>query len=328
MTSNASKTTIVIYKYNNQDITLKADIQKETIWANLQEIADLFSTDRSGISRHIKNIFETNELNKVATVANFATVQKEGGRKIRRNIEYYDLDVIISVGYRVNSLKATVFRQWSNSVLKQYILNGYAINRELIKKNYELFNNAVNDIKAILPQDTTMVDSSGVLEIIKTFAYTWLSLEAYDRSILPNKGNTLLKLNITAEELAKDISTLKQKLVAEKSASNLFAMETHPESIQGIVRSIYQSFENIEMYGSIEEKSANLLYLIIKNHPFVDGNKRVGAFSFLWYLQKAKILNTLRISPEVLTTLTILIAESKTRDKEKMIGIVLQLLKV
>ncbi|KKP70449.1 MAG: hypothetical protein UR69_C0006G0012 [Candidatus Moranbacteria bacterium GW2011_GWE2_35_2-] len=321
MVSKTSFQKIVIYEYNNQEIRLNADFKNNTIWARQIEVAKIFDIDRTVATKHINKIFKDIELDKESNV------QKMHFANSDKLVTFYSLDVILAVGYRANTKRAIEFRRWANSVLKQYILNGYAINRELIKKNYQLFNNAVNDIKAILPQDTSRIDSSGVLEIVNTFAYTWLSLDAYDRSVLPKKGSTLLKLDITVDELVKGISVLKSKLLEEESASDLFAMETHPKSIQGIIRSIYQSFEDTEMYNSIEEKAANLLYLIIKNHPFVDGNKRVGAFSFLWYLQKAKILNTLRINPEVLTTLTILVAESKTKDKDRMIGIILQLLK-
>jgi len=327
MSEKESKTQIVIYEHEKQRIVLNAYIKHETLWANLNEIADLFSTDKSGISRHIKNIFDSKELDRKLTVANFATIQKEGSRKVKRKIKYYNLDLILSVGYRINSKRATQFRQWANSVLKQYILKGFAVNRKLIKHNYKMFKGAVNDIKKLLPKDNAQIDNSGVLEIINSFAYTWLSLDAYDRSLLPKKGCTLKKIDITSNEISKDIFQLKKKLLKNKLASELFASERSTGNLQGIIRSIHQSFGSNEMYPSIEERAANLLYLIIKNHPFIDGNKRVGAFSFLWYLNKANILNTLRINPEVLTTLTILIAESKTEDKERVIGIILQLLK-
>jgi prophage maintenance system killer protein/DNA-binding MarR family transcriptional regulator len=318
---------IVIYESKAGAIKLTADVKKETIWASLQQISELFSTDKSGISRHIKKIYESKELNEISTVAKIATVQKEGRRLIQREIEYYNLDMILSIGYRVNSKKATQFRQWANKILKQYILNGYSVNKKLIKTNYQLFQNAVNDIKKLIPSNANNPQmSKGILEIVNTFAHTWLSLDAYDRSALPQKGKTIKRIDVTAEELINNVQVLKKKLINNKTASDFFAKERSQGSIQGIVRSIYQSFGNTEIYSSIEEKASNLLYLIVKNHPFIDGNKRVGAFSFLWFLQKAEILNTLKMSPEVITAITIMVAESKTQDKEKMIGIILQLL--
>mgnify|MGYP000936446002 CR=1 FL=1 len=159
------------------------------------------------------------------------------------------------------------------------------------------------------------------------FAYACVSLCAYDSSVLPKKGFNKLKLYITGEEFVACVYMLKRELLEKGLASKLFALEVHSGSLLGILKRVYQSFDGIEVYNSIEEKAANLLYLIVKNHPFVDGNKRVGAFAFLWYLEKARMLNILKISPEVLITLTILIAQSKSMEKDRMIGLILQLLR-
>ncbi|MEI7579058.1 MAG: RhuM family protein [bacterium] len=317
---------ITIYEGKNGPVKLNVDIKKQIIWATQAEMAEIFGVNSQAITKHLKKIYAVNELEKESTCSILEQVRNEGNRKVKRILEVYNLDAIISVGYRVNSIAGTSFRRWANTILKDYIIKGYAINRNLIKKNYQLFQNAVDDIKQLLPaNDNSMVN--GVLEIIKAFAYTWVSLDAYDKSSLPEKGGTLRKIDISAEELQKYIAELKKELNNNKTATKLFAIEREEGSLNGILRSIYQSLGGHEPYASVEEKVANLLYLIIKNHPFIDGNKRTGAFSFLWFLKKAGILNTLKISPEVLTTLTIFIAESKMGDKDKMVGIVLMLLK-
>ena len=183
----------VIYQSKNGSLELKADIQQDTIWANLMQISDLFGTDKSGVSRHIRNIYNSGELSKKRTVANFATVQKEGRREILRDIEYYSLNVILSVGYRVNSKKATHFRQWATKTLKEHIQKGYTINRHRIKSNYEDFLKAVSDVKSLLPAGS-VVDHSSVLELITLFADTWVSLDAYDRDTLAAQGATKKKV--------------------------------------------------------------------------------------------------------------------------------------
>lgn len=324
---NKPLNTITIYESADGPISLAVDKTKETIWANLNDIAKLFGTDKSGISRHIKNIYSEGELTEGSTVAKNATVQNEGKRKIKRNIEFYNLDMIISIGYRVNAKKATVFRQWATQILKRYISEGFVINKKLIENNYSLFNKAVEDIKLILNRDKNL-EIVGVIEIIKSFANTWLSLDAYDKNTLPSKGTSLKSIDISSDELVQSIKALKLELLNNGNASDLFAVERETGAINSIIRNIYQSVSNLEVYPTIEEKAANLLYLIIKNHPFIDGNKRSAAFSFIWFLKKAGLLNILKLSPEALTTITILIAESKMEDKDRMISIILQILKI
>lgn len=320
------KNKLMIYQNKSGAIELKSDIAKETVWANLQQIADLFSTDKSGISRHIKNIFKTEELLPDSTVAVFATVQNEGARSIKRDIEYYNLDVIISVGYRVNSQEATKFRQWATKTLRQYIQDGYTINKKQVAKNYNSFLKAVDDVKKLLPPGT-QVKTEDVLELIQLFAATWFSLDAYDKSNFPEKGVTKRKLNITAKQLNSALAQLKTDLISKNQATDFFAREKQENALEGIIGNVFQSFGGEDVYPTLEEKAAHLLYFIIKNHPFVDGNKRSGAFSFVWFLRKAKLLNNERISPEALTTLTLLIAESQPTEKQRMIGLVLILLK-
>jgi prophage maintenance system killer protein len=316
---------IVIYQNKSGALELKGDFEHDTLWANLQQIANLFELDKSGISRHIDNIYQTGELNKSSTVAVFATVQKEGGRRIVRKMRYYNLDMILSVGYRVNSKKATKFRQWATKTLRQHITEGYTFNKNQLAKNYQLFLKAVEDVKATLPS-SGQVRTEDALELVKLFASTWFSLDAYDKTVLPKGGTTSASIIVTSEELNKALKKLKGELLTRNEATELFGRETYPESLRGIIGNIFQSFNGKEIYPTLEAKAAHFLYLIVKNHPFVDGNKRSGAFAFIWFLRKANILNTAKLTPEALTALTLFVAESSPSDKEKIINLIMMII--
>lgn len=313
---------ILLYTTPNGDVSIQVLRKGENIWLTQSLIADLFQTTKQNVSLHINNIFKDGELKRKTVVKEFLTTASDGKKY---KTQYYDLDAIIAIGYRVNSKKATQFRIWATKTLREYILKGYTVNKKVIKENYTLFQNAVDDIRKLLPLDTN-VETISILEIIRAFSNTWLSLDAYDREKLPTKGKTVKKIDLTAQELLDDIQTLKKELLDNKTASDLFAKERFEGGIENIVRNVFQSFGGKDLYPTIEEKAAQLLYFVVKNHPFIDGNKRSGAFSFLWFLKRANILNTLKISPEVLTTLTILVAESKTEDKDRMTRIILMLL--
>ena len=318
------KKEVIIYQSKEGKIEFKGDLEKDTVWGSLNQIADLFERDKSVISRHIKNIYKTKELKKESTVAKIATVQTEGNRKTKREIEYYNLDVILSVGYRVDSKKATQFRIWATKTLKQHLLKGYTINKKQINKNYQSFMGAISNVRVLLPEKQK-VRNEEVLGLVSAFASTWLSLDAYDKEKFPKRTYSKKRVGVTAEELQDVLQNLKDELKKKKQASELFGQERSKEAIKGVVGSVFQSFGGKDVYPSIEEKSAHLLYFIIKNHPFVDGNKRSAAFSFVWLLRKAGILRA-AFTPEALTALTILIAESNPRDKDKMIKLVLLLL--
>lgn len=315
----------VIYQTPNGALQLKTDIEKETIWANLLQISELFDTDKSGISRHIKNIYKSEELIKKGTIAKFATVQKEGDREVVRDIEHYSLEIILSVGYRINSKKATHFRQWATKTLKDHIYKGFTINRNRIEKNYTEFLKAIDDVKSLLPANAN-IDNGSVLELITLFADTWFSLDAYDKDNLASQGASKKKVVLTAEKLHKALADLKQNLIAKGEATDIFGTERTKDSIAGIVGNVMQSFSGEDLYPSVEEKAAHLLYFIIKNHPFVDGNKRSAAYAFIWFLRHAKMLDLTRITPPALTAITLLIAESSPKDKGKMTELVCMLL--
>lgn len=317
------KSEIIVYQNKSGAIEFKGDFKKETVWANQAQIGELFNIERSVITKHIGNIFKEKELDEISVCANFAHTAGDGKKY---QVQYYNLDLILSVGYRVNSQKATVFRQWATKTLRQHILSGYTINKKRIAQNYETFLQAVEDVKKILPPDNKLA-ASDALELVKMFANTWFSLNAYDKAGFPKKGNTKKQVKITAIELSQALADLKITLINQKEASELFGQEKTKTALAGIVGNIFQSFGGKNLYPSVEEKAAHLLYFIVKNHPFVDGNKRSGAFAFVWFLKKSKVLDVSSLSPAALTALTLLVAESNPKDKERMIGLILLLLK-
>lgn len=320
------KQQLAIYQAKDGSIELREDAARETVWANLDQIALLFGRDKSVISRHIKNIFREAELGRESTVAFFATVQQEGDREVERNVEFFNLDVILSVGYRVNSKIATHFRKWATKTLKQHITKGYTLNKKVLERNKAEFLRAIEDIKA-LSAGNQKVSTDDILELIKAFSGTWFSLRSYDEAGLPQSGFTKKDVSLTADELYADVALFKRELAEKGEATELFAEERQLKSLEGIVGNVLQAVFGKDAYGTVEEKAAHLLYFVIKNHPFTDGNKRTGAFSFVWFLRRTGIDFSGMITPETLTTLTLLIAESKPSDKDRMIGLVLLLLR-
>jgi CRISPR/Cas system-associated protein endoribonuclease Cas2 len=316
---------IVIYQNSSGAIELRGDVKNETIWATQAQIADLFGVERSVVTKHIINIYKDKELEEKRTCAKFAQVQREGKREVVRDIEHYNLDTIISVGYRVNSKTATQFRQWATKTLREHITKGYTINRKQITKNYDSFMKAVASIENLLPEHINL-DPKAVIELIKEFASTWVSLDSYDRESLQIKGVTKKNVKLTGDELTSAISNLKDELIKKGETTDLFATEKQRDSVQGIVGNVMQTFGGKPLYETIEEKSANLLYFMVKNHPFIDGNKRSGAFAFIWFLRKTKAKGFKNINPATLTALTLFIAESHPKNKEQMIALITQLL--
>ena len=314
---------IVVYQTKSGAIELRGDLHTETLWATQKQLAEVFCVDVRTVNEHIQNIFKEQELNKKSAIRNFRITASDGKSY---DTKHYNLDMILSVGYRVNSKTATKFRQWATKTLKSYIIEGYTINPTRITKNYEAFLGAVNEVKKLLLNGSGM-QANNVLELIKLFAGTWFSLDAYDKSNLPKSGASKKQAAFTAEELNEALAALKASLIAKNEATHFFAEEKQTGNLAGIVGNIFQSVFKKDAYPSLEEKAAHLLYFIIKNHPFNDGNKRSGAFAFVWFLKKAKLLDISSISPEALTALTLLIAESIPQDKKRMIGIVLLLLR-
>jgi len=329
MVNKKEQQKIIIYTAPNGDVDLKVQVQDETVWLRQSQIADIFGIDRTVVSRHIKNIFKDSELDEKVVCANFTHTTEHGaikGKTQTKDVKYYNLDIILAVGYRTNSAQAIAFRKWSTDILRKYLTKGYTINPHMITKNYETFLSAVEDVKK-LASGNKAIQSGDVIELVKAFAGTWFSLESYDEDKLPQKGFTKKDVTVQAKDLYKDVLVLKAELMASKNATELFAQEKTKDALGGILGNVLQSAFGREMYESVEEKAAHLLYFVVKNHAFVDGNKRTGAFCFVWFLSKAGIKYNDKITPEALTAITLLVAESDPKDKDRIIGLLLLMLK-
>ncbi|MDE2001095.1 MAG: virulence protein RhuM/Fic/DOC family protein [Patescibacteria group bacterium] len=316
---------MVVYQAKSGAIELRGDLARETLWATQAQIAEAFEVDVRTINEHIQNILKTKELREKAAIRNFRIVQKEGTREVDRKVKHYNLDMILSVGYRVNSKRATLFRQWATRTLKGYIVDGFVVDKRRIAKNYDRFLEVVNDIRKLLPAGTS-VSPKDAVELISLFADTWLSLDAYDRGALPKGKLTKKKVSLTAEGIAGGLGSLKQELVRKKEATDMFGAERSKGSVAGIVGNVMQAFGGNDMYPTAEEKAAHLLYFMVKNHPFTDGNKRSGAFAFVWFLRQAGILDVAKLTPSALTALTVLVAESEPNHKDKVIKLIMNLI--
>ncbi|MDQ5883093.1 MAG: hypothetical protein QG654_4 [Patescibacteria group bacterium] len=321
---NKKEKGLVIYQAKNGAIEFRGDFQRETIWATLDQIAVVFGRDKSVVSRHIKNIFNEKELIREAVVAKNATTASDS--KVYQ-VEYYNLDVIISVGYRVNSKVATEFRKWATKTLREYLVKGYALNKKQIQKNHQEFLKAVDSIQSLLPEHITL-DPKEILELVKEFSSTWKSLDAYDKESLAKIGSNKKSVKVSASELIESISVLRKDLIKKEQATEIFAQERALGSVEGILGNVMQTFGGKPVYPTAEEKSANLLYFMVKNHPFVDGNKRSGAFAFVWFLRKVGVKGYRNINPSALTAITLLIAESNPQKKDQMIALVTNFLSV
>ena len=313
---------MVIYQAKSGAIELRGDFGRDTVWATQAQIAEVFQAERSVITKHIRNILNDKELNAISVCAKFAHTADDG--KVYQ-VQFYNLDIILAVGYRTNSKRAIEFRQWATKTLRAHIVDGYTINKTRITKNYDAFLQTVAEVKALLPKGTA-IDTESILELVTLFADTWLSLDAYDKDVLVTKGATKKSVKITAEMFVEALAVLKESLIAKDEATDLFATERERGSLGGIIGNVMQAFGGKDVYPTVEEKAAHLLYFVIKNHPFLDGNKRSGAYAFVWFLAKAKVLDMTRITPPALTAITLLVAESDPTHKDKMIGLVLTLL--
>jgi prophage maintenance system killer protein len=316
---------LIIFKGKNGQVKLRGDFRNDTMWVTQAQMSEVFGVDLRTVNEHLQNIYKTGELTTDATLRKFRIVQTEGKREVEREVNHYDLDTVISVGYRVNSKTATQFRQWATQTLRQHITQGFTINRAQLAHNYDAFMEAVAATRSLLPAVSEM-EPGAVLELVQLFADTWFSLDAYDKEQLTPKKVSKKRVKLTSAELHAGIAVLKTELMKKGQASENFAQERNLESVEGIVGNVMQEFGGKAVYLTVEEKAAHLLYFIIKNHPFVDGNKRSGAYAFVWFLQKARVLNTNQLTPSALTALTLLIAQSDPKDKEQMTKLVVLLI--
>ena len=313
---------IEIVLFENQDVKLEVNMKDETVWLSLDQMSELFDRNKSVISRHIKNILLEEELDKVSTCQNFRQVQKEGNRNITRNIEYYNLDMIISVGYRVKSKNGIVFRKWANKIIKDYLIKGYAVNNkrlEYLEKTIKLL-----DIAGRIDGELSANEAQSIIKVINKYSNALNLLDKYDYKKVSKPKGTKDNKKITYEECINIINTLRFN-----NYSDLFALERN-NGLKGIIEDIYSTFDGSDLYSTVEEKAANMLYLVTKNHVFIDGNKRIAATLFIYFLNYYGLLYNEKgmvIDNNTLVAVTILIAQSDPKEKEVLVDLVMNFLK-
>ena len=322
---------IVIYQSEDGLVTMEAliDPTGETIWASQRAMAELFGVNSQAITRHLQHIYEEGELVKEATCSKMEQVRQEGKRTVTRQIEFYNLDAIISVGYRINSKRATSFRVWSTQVLRQYMIKGYVVNRAVVaEKRYEELKKAMGLLENVFSKELLLTSdqATDLFDVIRDYTYALDTLDAYDYQSLKIADTTSPeRFHATYENAMETIKSLKTKF----GGSDLFGVEKDA-SFHSSIGQIYQTWDGKDLYPSIEEKAAMLLYLVVKNHSFVDGNKRIAATLFLWFMQNNGILyrqdGTKRISDASLVALTLMIAESHTDEMDTMVKVVVSLI--
>ena len=317
---------IIIYQSEDGKTQLDIKLEKETVWLTQKQIAELFGTKRPAISKHLKNIYTSEELTKESTCSILEHMGNDGRQSY--NTKYYNLDAILSVGYRVNSKNATRFRQWANSVLKQYLVKGYAINEDIRKHQIAELRQLIQVLGRTIQQQPakTTDESNALFDVVVDYTYALDTLDNYDYQRLYIAKTTKEEpFHATYENAMHEIDVLRQKF----GGSVLFGNEKD-ESFKSSIGQIYQTFDGTELYPSVEEKAAMLLYLVTKNHSFSDGNKRIAATPFLWFMNNNAILyrpdGTKRIADNTLVALTLMIAESKTEEKDIMVKVVVNLI--
>ena len=326
--SKMDENKIVIYQTEDGQTQIDVRLENETVWLTQAQMAELFETDRTSIVRHINNIYRADELEREATCAKIAQVQTEGKRQVTRTIPYFNLDMIISVGYRVNSKRGVKFRQWANRVLKEYLVKGYAINERIRHEQIGELRQLVGMLGRTLQNQAVIStdETTALFEVVTDYTYALDTLDNYDYERLAiDKTTKQEKFHATYENAMEAINGLREKF----GGSTLFGNEKD-ESFKSSIGQIYQTFGGDELYPSVEEKAAMLLYLVTKNHSFSDGNKRIAATLFLWFLNNNGILyredGSKRLADNTLVALTLMIAESKTEEKDVMVKVVVNLI--
>ena len=328
---NISSNEIIIFQTEDGKIQLDVKMEAETVWLTQTQMAELFGRERTVVSKHIGNIFKEGELDSNMVCANFAHTTPHGaikGKSQTRDILYYNLDVIISVGYRVKSIQGTQFRIWANKILKDYLIKGFAINERMKLEHYNELKDIVHIMATTIKKQEALTseESKGLLAVVTDYVYALDTLDKYDYQQLTIEQTTNgEKFHATYENAMEAILSLKGKF----GESSLFAHEKD-QSFKSSISTIYQTFGGKELYPSIEEKAAMLLYLVTKNHSFSDGNKRIAAMLFLWFMENNDILyhpnGRKRIADNTLVALTLMIAESRTEEKDIMVKVVVNLI--
>ena len=318
---------IVIYQTEDGKTQLDVKLENETVWLTQAQLVQVFDSSKANVSEHIKHIYEDGELAADSTVRKFRTVQTEGKRQVGRNVTYYNLDLIISLGYRVNTKRGIQFRQWATSVLRDYLIKGYAINQRIREENYRQMVQLVRSMaRTVKLQDLSKEVRNALLDVVVDYTFALDRLDDYDyqRLSIP-ESSTEEKFHATYEGAMKVLAELREKF----GGSGLFANEKD-DSFKSSIGQIYQTFGGQDLYPTVEEKAAMLLYLVTKNHSFSDGNKRIAATLFLWFMNENGILyddmHNKRIDDATLVALTLLIAESRPEEKDTMIKVVVNLI--
>ena len=319
---------IVIYQTDDGQTAIDVRLENETVWLTQVQMAELFQTDRTSIVRHINNIYKLEELDRESTCAKIAQVQIEGKRRVTRNIPYFNLDMIISVGYRVNSKRGLKFRQWANRVLKDYLIKGYVVNEKIRRQQIGELRQLVGMLGRTIQKQPLLSDNetNALFEVVTDYTYALDTLDNYDYQRLTIVETTKEEsFHVTYENAMNEIDNLRERF----GGSVLFGNEKD-DSFKSSIGQIYQTFDGNDLYPSVEEKAAMLLYLVTKNHSFSDGNKRIAATLFLWFLNNNGILyredGSKRIADNTLVALTLMIAESKPEEKDVMVKVVVNLI--
>ncbi len=322
-----SKGEIAIYQTKDKKVRLEVKLQEKTVWLTQKWIAKLFQIDRSVITKHLRNIFKSKELDKKSVCAKFAHTAKDG--KVYQTT-FYNLDAIISIGYRVNSRRATQFRIWATDILGKHLINGYTLNEYRLKEKTDRLEALQKSIRLIgnikARKDLDYKEAIGLLEVIKDYSYGLELLDDYDNKRLEIKRiSTEEKFRLDYKNAIRAVGKLKENF----GSTPLFGIEKD-KSFKGSIDAIYQTFDDKELYPSVEEKAANLLYFIVKNHSFVDGNKRIAASIFLWFLERNSLLyrsdGTKRIADNAIVALTLMIAESDPKERDIIVTLVINLI--
>ncbi len=320
---------IIIYQTSKKEVGLKVRLEKDTVWLDAHQISELFNIDRTVIVKHIRNVYKTDELAEKATCAKIAQVAADG--KIRK-MNTYNLDMIISIGYRVNSKNATQFRVWATKVLRQHILQGYTINENRLLEARDKFRElqtAVSFLQNKAQKKQLKGQEKEILNLLADYSKTLTILEQYDKGKLKTPKGKKASFVLEYEKYQDVVLELKKELISKKEASDIFGNDV-TNKFDSIIANLYQTFGGKELYKGLEDKAAHLLYLTIKDHPFTDGNKRIGAFSFVYFLDKNNYLHRKngerKINDNALTALALLIAESDPKEKDVIIKIIINLL--
>lgn len=324
----------LIYQAEDGSFQIEVRLESETIWLTQRQMAELFGTSTDNIGLHLKNIYAEGELSEEATAEDYSVVRLEGKRKVNRTVRHYNLDAIISVGYRVNSKQGTQFRVWASKVLKEYLVQGYALNESQLHQHKEQINRLKETVALFqkVPLEALgYYEASGLLSVLTQYTHSFVLLNQYDTGNFPKDGlNERVIDVIKPQEAVEAIGRLRETLIEQKEASVLFG-SSKDERFIGILSSIAQSFGGEYLYPSIEEQAAHLLYFIVKNHPFIDGNKRIGAFMFIWFLQRNKHHLKRNGEPKIndnsLVAITLLVAQSAPDQKEIMVDLIINLIK-